>query len=72
MNNLKIKIKEIISSKHDFSKDLDGGDSITKLYLEESLANFNPTDIHVALIELMEEGYIDYNQNSGIIIINNL
>ncbi len=72
MNNLKIKIKDIISSKPDYSKALGFGNSITKLYLEESLTNSSPTDVHVALIELMEEGYLDYNQNSGIIILNNL
>ena len=71
MNNLKIKIKDIISSKPDYVKALGEGNSITKLHLEKSLTNSSPTDIHVALIELMEEGFINYNQNSGIIILNN-
>jgi hypothetical protein len=68
MKILKNKIKEVITTTHNFSQSLAGVNSLTKFQLEQSLPEFNPTEIHIALIELNEEGYLDYQLNNNIII----
>lgn len=45
-------------------------DSITRDFIVDNL-NIDPTDIHVALLELHDNGEIEYNSDSGIILILN-
>jgi len=45
-------------------------DSITRDFIVDNL-NINPTDIHVALLALHDNGAIEYNSDSGIILLLN-
>ena len=63
-------IKNCIKETHTNSS-LGKSTSITRNYLVDNINNINPTDIHVALIELHDNGEIEYNSDSGIILLLN-
>lgn len=64
------EIKKCIKEEHKFSRGLGGESSIIREQLESKLTNFTLTEIHIALIELNEKKEIEYNPDSGLIMIN--
>jgi hypothetical protein len=63
-------IKNCIKKAHK-NNSLGISTSITRNYLVDNLNNIQPTDIHVALLELHDKGEIEYNSDSGIILLLN-
>jgi hypothetical protein len=69
MENIIEEIKKSIKKAHQFSQNLGSSNSISRDYLVGDIKNFSATDIHIALLELMDKKYIEYNENTGVIII---
>lgn len=62
-------ISDCINEAHSFTKSLGGSSSISRDHITTALNNVSATDIHIALIELKEKGQIEYDSDSGLIII---
>ena len=68
-NNISLKIKNCINNAHSFSKGLDKSTSIHFDYLVNNITNIKSTEIHIELLDLKDKGKIDYNSDTGIIIL---
>lgn len=68
-NQIKIRIIECIKNAHLFSNKMGGLNSIHYDYLINNLSDITSTDIHVELLYLKDKDIIDYNSDTGIIIL---
>lgn len=68
-NQIKTRIIECIKNAHLFSNKMGGLSSIHYDYLINNLSDISSTDIHIELLDLHEKDIIDYNSNTGLIIL---
>jgi hypothetical protein len=67
--SLNNRIIDCVKEAHLFSSRLGDSTSISRDYIVEKLNDINPTDIHIALHELFDKNIINYNADSGLILI---
>ncbi|MDD5149338.1 MAG: hypothetical protein PHC28_02505 [Flavobacterium sp.] len=63
-------VKDCFKNAHKFSSYLGESKSINRDYLVENLKNVSATEIHIALLEMHENKEIEYDTNSGLILIS--
>ena len=68
-NQIKTRIIKCIKTAHLLSNKMGGLSSIHYDYLINNLSDISSTDIHVELLYLKDKGKIDYNSDTGIIIL---
>jgi len=63
------RVKSCIEEAHSFSQGLGNPQSIQRDYIVNTLPDVSPTEIHIALIELNESKVLNYDADSGLIMI---
>ena len=69
--NFTDRIIDCITEAHQFSINLGSSTSITRDYIVEKLKDISATDIHISLLEMNDKKIINYNSDTGLILILN-
>lgn len=67
--NLTDRIIDCINEAHQFTSNLGDSTSISRDYIIEKLNDISSTDIHIGLLELNDKKIINYNSDTGLILI---
>jgi len=71
MNKIELilRIKTEINEAHKFSKNLGAPTSIHRDYLLAKLNDVSPTEIHIGLLDLKDQGQIEFGNDPNVIVL---